>query len=77
MEALADEYIRNDEKESFNELLRKITNSIAKNVEHSKDDTFHQLKALRANRDISILSKDKVSDVVILNKTTTKNWFKI
>ena len=33
----ADEYVRNDEKESFHDFLRKITNSFAKNVEHSKD----------------------------------------
>ena len=65
----ADEYIRNDEKGSFHEFLRKITNSLAKNVEHSKDDTFHQLKDLKANRDIAILSGNKDSNVVILDKS--------
>ena len=38
------EYVKNDEKESFHEFLRKITNSLAKNFENSKNDTFHQLE---------------------------------
>ena len=40
LEALAEKpnkYIRNNEKESFYEFLKK--NFLAKNVEHSKDDT--------------------------------------
>ena len=44
-------------------------NSLAKNVEHSKDDTFHQLEDSRANHTISIMSEDKDSSVVILDKS--------
>ena len=45
-----------------------MTCTLPTNVMHVKDDTFKNSKALRSIKDIMILSRDKDSLVVILNK---------
>ena len=45
-----------------------MTCTLSNNVMHAKEDTFKKSKALKGNKAIMILSGDKDSPVVILNK---------
>ena len=58
-----------EKKELFHEFLRGHVNKFTQNVYHSKDNTFKSLAEIRKNQDIVILSGDKDSSTVILNKT--------
>ena len=49
--------------------MRSWTNIIAKNVYKDKDFTFKSLKDIRQNENIEVLSADKESCTVILNKS--------
>ena len=72
LEALAinvDEYVIPENKELFHEFLRSHVNKFTQNIYHSKDNTFKSLAEIRKNPDIVILSGDKDSSTVILNKT--------
>ena len=42
--------------------------TLTKNVYHTKDDTYNKTKSLRDNKNIVILSGDKDSSIVIMNK---------
>ena len=64
----AETFVPDKEKEAFHEYLRKITNTLSMNVEHAKDNTFKSVKELRENHNITILTGDKDSSVVILDK---------
>ena len=48
--------------------LGKITNKFTQNVRHTKDNTYHDLRHLRSNKDIVLLTGDKDSSVVEMNK---------
>lgn len=70
---IVDSNVPAEVKEDFHEYLRGITNKFAQNIYHTKDNTFKSLKELRNNKDIVILSGDKDSSVVILNKVDYVN----
>ena len=57
-----------DSKENFHEYLRSITNTVSNNIYQDKDNTFKLLDRLRTNKKIVVLSADKESCMVILNK---------
>ena len=71
MESLAS-YVNKDiipeQKEEFHEFLRANTNKFTQNVYQTKDNTFKSLKSFRDNKDIVVLSGDKDSSVVTMNK---------
>ncbi|XP_066924595.1 uncharacterized protein [Clytia hemisphaerica] len=60
--------IENDQRENFHEFLRAYTDIFAKNVYASKDYTFHNLRGLMNNENLAIVSGDKDSCVVIMNR---------
>ena len=45
-----------------------MTNKFTQNIRHTKDNTYHDLRHLRNNKDIVLLSGDKDSSVVVMNK---------
>ena len=45
-----------------------MTNKFTQNIRHTKDNTYHHLHHLRSNKDIVLLSGNKDSSVVIMNK---------
>ena len=63
-----DKDISPDGKENFHEFLRSATNKFTQNVYRTKDSTYNLLKPLQRNKDIVLLSGDKDSSVVILDK---------
>ena len=63
-----DKDISTDEKENFHEFLRSATNTFTQNVYRTKDSTYNLLKPLQRNKDIVLLSGDKDSSVVVLDK---------
>ena len=54
--------------EYFRGHLRKMTNKFTQNIYHTKDDTYRNLRHLIQNKDIVVLSGDKDSSVVVMNK---------
>ena len=65
---ILDKEVPSENKETFHEFLRSYTNRFAHNIYQTRDSTFKNLHALRTNREIVILSGDKDSCVVILNR---------
>ena len=65
---ILDKYINPSSKENFHEYLRAATNIITKNIYNDHDNTFKSLVNLRKNENIIVLSADKESCTVILNK---------
>ena len=63
-----DKDISTDEKENFHEFLRSAKNTFTQNVYRTKDSTYNLLKPLQRNKDIVLLSGDKDSSVVVLDK---------
>ena len=61
-----------DDKETFHEFLRSTANTFSRNVYRTKDSTCNLLKPLQRNKDIVLLSGDKDSSVVILDKACFK-----
>ena len=68
-----DPFIKEDSKENFHEYLRSVTNIVSKNVYRDKDNTFKLLNRMRKNENIVVISADKESCTVILNKTEYVN----
>ena len=66
--ASVDELVSPVLKEEFHQFLRNTTYTLANNVYHTKDDTYTETKSLRDNKNIVILSGDKDSSIVIMNK---------
>ena len=60
--------IDNDQRENFHEFLRAYTDIFTKNVYSSKDYTFHNLRKLMNNENLAIVSGDKDSCVVTMNR---------
>ena len=76
LEALSsklDPFIKVDSKENFHEYLRSVTNIVSNKVFRDKDNTFKLLSRLRKNENIVVISADKQSCTVILNKTDYVN----
>ena len=68
-----DPFIKEGSKENFHEYLRSVTNIISNNVYQDKDNTFKLLNRLRKNENIVVISADKESCMVILNKADYVN----
>ena len=66
--ASVDEFVSPEVKEEFHLFLRNTTYTLTNNVYHTKDDTYNKTKSLRGNKNIVILSGDKDSSIVIMNK---------
>ena len=66
--ANVDEFVSKEVKEEFHQFLRNSTYTLTNNVYHTKDDTYNKTKSLRDNKAIVILSGEKDSSVVIMNK---------
>ena len=62
------EVISLDDKENLHEFLRSTTNTFSQNGYKIKDNTYNLLKPLQRNKDIVLLSGDKDSSAVILDK---------
>ena len=62
-----------EEKENFHNFLRKQTNLFSNNILNSNDSTYNSLKSLIRNKNIVILSGDKDSSVVIMNRVDYEN----
>ena len=58
--------------EYFYEYLQKTTNRFIQNIYHTKDHTYRNLCHLIENNDITLLSGDKDSSVLVMNK---KDYF--
>ena len=72
-----DEFASPEVKEEFHQVLRNTTYTLTNNVYHTKDDTYNKTKSLRENKNIVILSGDKDSSIVIMNKKdSNKKWKK-
>ena len=63
-----DKNIDQGQKQEFHELRRGYTDIFIKNVNNTKDDTYNNLKALIKNKNLCVLSGDKDSCVIIMNK---------
>ena len=63
-----DKDISLDDKENFRGFLRSATNTFTQYVYRTKDSTYNLLKPLQGNKDIVLLSGDKDSSVIILDK---------
>ena len=68
LDANVDEFVSPEVKEEFHQFRRNTTYTLANNVYHTKDDTHKKIKSLRDNKKIVILSGDKDSGIVIMNK---------
>ena len=55
-------------KEEFHEFFRGYTDIFIKNISNTKDHTYNNLKGLIKNKNLCILSGDKDSCVIIMNK---------
>ena len=73
MSLYLDPFIKEGSKENFHEYLRSVTNIISNNVYRDKDNTFKLLNRLRKNENVVVISADKESCTIILNKTDYVN----
>ena len=64
----AEKDISSEDLKHFHEYLRKMTNKFTQNICHARDNTYHDLRHLRNNKDIVLLSGDKDSSAVVINK---------
>ena len=55
-------------KEEFHVFLRGCTDIFIKNMNNTKDHTYSNLKGLIKNKNLCVLSGDKDSCVIIMNK---------
>lgn len=72
LETVADrvtQSIDNDKREDFHEFLRGYTDIFTKNIYATKDFTYHKLKNLVNNKNIAVVSGDKDSSIVIMNRS--------
>ena len=67
-----DKNISPEDKENFHEFLRSATSTFTQSVYRTKDSIYNLLKPLQRNRDIVLLSGDKDSSAVILDKKCYK-----
>ena len=61
-------FVKNEEKENFHHFLRTFTNKFVDNVKQSKNYTYHNLHPLINDQSTLVMSGDKDSCVVILNR---------
>lgn len=60
--------LNNDKREDFHEFLRAYTDILSKNVYATKDDTYHNLKRIIQDSSLAVVSGDKDSCVLIMEK---------
>ena len=65
---ILDPFVNQSSKETFHEYLRSSTKVIANNVYQDSNNTFKSLNNLQNNSNITILSADKETCTVILNR---------
>ena len=70
--SFVDTDISPDDKENFHEFFRSATNTFTQNVYRTRYNTYNLLKPLRRNKEIVLLSGDKDSSAVILDKAPYK-----
>ena len=63
-----DTFVPPESKEEFHQFLRNTTYKLSNNVYRTRDTMYHKTKFIRDNKDIVILSGDKDSSMVIMNK---------
>ena len=68
-----DDAIPITEKENAYEFLRASTTNVSQNIFRCKDTVFKSLKNICDNKDIVLLSGDKDSSIIIMNKTDYVN----
>ena len=71
--SLIDDNINDNNKQLAYDFLRSSSNTFTQNIYRAKDKTFSSLNKLRNNNNIVILSGDKDSSVIIVNKTDYVN----
>ena len=69
LSTILDPFVNLSSKETFHEYLRSSTKVIDNNVYQDSDNTFKPLNKLWNNSNIIILSTDKETCTVILNRT--------
>ena len=60
--------VNHTQLEDFHEFLRGYTDIFTRNILDTKDYTYHLLKNMINNKDIVVLSGDKDSSIVIMNR---------
>ena len=60
-------------KKEFHWFLSKNTHTLTNSVPHTKGDMFNKTKSLQDNKNTVILSGDKDSSIVVMNK---KDYYK-
>ena len=63
-----DTFVPSESKEEFHQFLRNTTYKLSNNAYRTRDTTYYKTKFVRDNKDIVILSGDKDSSIVIMNK---------
>ena len=70
-----DKDISPDDKENFHEFLRWAADTFTQIVYRTKNSTYNLLKPLERNKDIVLLSDDKDSSAVTLDKACYIKWW--
>ena len=60
--------ISSEDLKKFHEYLGKMTKKFNQNICHPKDNTYHDLRLFRNNKNIVLLSGDKDSSLVAMKK---------
>ena len=60
--------ISSEDLKTFHEYLGKMTKKFTQNICHPKDNTYHDLRRFRNNKNIVLLSGDKDSSLVAMKK---------
>ena len=63
-----------EELEKFHEYLLKMTNKFTQSIFHTRDNAYHDLRHLRSNKDIALLSVEKDFPVVIVLLAEEKDF---
>ena len=63
-----DTFVPPESKEKFHQSLGNTTYKLPNNVYRTRDTMYHKTKFIRDNKDIVILSGDKDSSIVIMNR---------
>ena len=63
-----------EELEKFHEYLLKMTNKFTQSIFHTRDNAYHDLRHLRSNKDIALLSVEKDFPVVIVLPAVEKDF---
>ena len=65
--------LENKRREDFHKFLRAYTDILSKNVYTTKDDTYHNLKRIINERLLAVVSGDKDSCILIIERDVYSN----